>query len=872
VIDSEPRRSTVVVVQIANPFNKSIDLTNYEISVCGQKIQLANPGDSPDLRLLQPALDGRPTTAVFYAIKDGYLEDDPVVPPELEGKWLDFLDLQGGSSDNLPAYTIVRNVNTLTVGTQWAVNDRTNYDSPPNDEAVSLSRIDDSTGTIYSIVIDRIDPPGDPEFANAIAAMGDVDTKPPDIPVPSLYDIPVDFVPYGLDPGPVIDLGPSTDEFSHWVQWVRATRAWGVDVNGDEFYGQGESNPRYVFGNFAIVKPGPNTSTDGSFVAGNDPDEGGSKYAYAADPDPLTPTSTKKSEWFNRDYFTCLVPVYDPPQVPPPALAQHERKPFFFDLGLNDFDRLANHPDKGWYSQGDSVDDDPTFDVDSADFEPIRISWPMQMLQKDRDFELVGELLNVWMFGHRLETNNALPVAYVRTLQTFSEFMTNEPADDLNAKLVGADVFVNRLRTRPTDTDEDGTLEINGDSGLMLCVSVTGALDPRNAFPALPAGVRLLDAFVCDGPGINPGGEGSYLLAKGFDGSGTPGQINVNTAPPEVMRSIPMWYRMVHETGETTDDPPLPLFNACVYQGVVQPLVTDGVDPGALLPRVMVPEALVHYRERFNGWFHPPNGVGPLNQTGIRGGANYERRATLLSTLTDQALRVDRGMASPAEVNLLISPGQGPLSWNTPPPLGMPPGTVDGFIIRPTATPGVHDVIANQYWKADYGITPGSGYGRRKPFQDAPPNSAPPLPRPHQVSMRISTDRDGPEDRDGNNVPDHIDIANGAVDNNGNGILDQFENRPFVPTFADTVAGDAEEANLLYTGASNIITTRSDTFTVYFKVRSFRQNTSVSPARWDATDPDYIVDESRYVMLVDRSTVNRPGDKPKIVYLEKLPN
>jgi hypothetical protein len=55
-------------------------------------------------------------------------------------------------------------------------------------------------------------------------------------------------------------------------------------------------------------------------------------------------------------------------------------------------------------------------------------------------------------------------------------------------------------------------------------------------------------------------------------------------------------------------------------------------------------------------------------------------------------------------------------------------------------------------------------------------------------------------------------------------------------------------------------------------VRSFRQNTSVSPPVWDATNKEYIVDDSRYVMLIDRSTVNRPSDKPKILYLEKLPN
>jgi hypothetical protein len=40
---------------------------------------------------------------------------------------------------------------------------------------------------------------------------------------------------------------------------------------------------------------------------------------------------------------------------------------------------------------------------------------------------------------------------------------------------------------------------------------------------------------------------------------------------------------------------------------------------------------------------------------------------------------------------------------------------------------------------------------------------------------------------------------------------------------------------------------------------------------WDATDPEAIVEENRYVMLVDRSEVNRPSDRPKILYLEQLP-
>ena len=54
------------------------------------------------------------------------------------------------------------------------------------------------------------------------------------------------------------------------------------------------------------------------------------------------------------------------------------------------------------------------------------------------------------------------------------------------------------------------------------------------------------------------------------------------------------------------------------------------------------------------------------------------------------------------------------------------------------------------------------------------------------------------------------------------------------------------------------------------RIRSFRQNPNTQ--RWDATDPDYIIDDARYVMLVDRSEVKRPGDRPKILYFERVPN
>jgi hypothetical protein len=57
---------------------------------------------------------------------------------------------------------------------------------------------------------------------------------------------------------------------------------------------------------------------------------------------------------------------------------------------------------------------------------------------------------------------------------------------------------------------------------------------------------------------------------------------------------------------------------------------------------------------------------------------------------------------------------------------------------------------------------------------------------------------------------------------------------------------------------------------VYLRVRQVRQNPVTGV--WDGTNPEFIVDDSRYVMGVDRSEVNVPSDQPKILYFQKCPN
>ena len=84
----------------------------------------------------------------------------------------------------------------------------------------------------------------------------------------------------------------------------------------------------------------------------------------------------------------------------------------------------------------------------------------------------------------------------------------------------------------------------------------------------------------------------------------------------------------------------------------------------------------------------------------------------------------------------------------------------------------------------------------------------------------------------------------------------------------DNVGGDAEEAALLFSGIANMLTTRSDVFTVYFKVRTFSQDPTTG--LWDATDKDRIIDESRYMMVIDRSSVSTPSDEPKILAFTKV--
>jgi hypothetical protein len=588
------------------------------------------------------------------------------------------------------------------------------------------------------------------------------------------------------------DLANPTQGFTQWVQWVRATRAWGADVNNNGKYDQTERNPRFVFGDYVVIESGDSdseTETTNWVYSGN-------KYQFLKDSDDDIPNQIG-SRWFSRKYINM-------------AGVEVEHQPTFFNMKgarLPGIPFIQDYPDKGWYSQQSST---------AGTVPSPRLNFPFQMLHKNNDFEQLGEIYNVMLFGHRLRAPTVNGnITYQMTEVTFSEAMSDEAN---YIPLVGQDARVNRFRMLPSDTEPP--IAVNPTTSTVTAGYVLGVgdqnnpRDPRHAIPNLPAAARLMDLFVLDGPGLNgTAGVDDLRLAGGFTGRGTPGLINLTTAPVEVMRALPNWYRLVHETGGPNDDPDANVGNE--YRTPAdQPLVTNSTVPNAILPRVMLPEALEAYRERLNG-----EAVTDPNPTGIPGGPNYELRTKLYPGPADtQHIRGERGIASIGELFALKEPADSKIDRPT----------VPGDPAQPI------DEIFQQFWKIDLGATYGAPNSANKPFSDA---------FGEQVSLRVSTDTVG-----------EYDLLN-----------------PTIPR-DDRIAGDAEEANMLFNGVSNLVTTRSDTFTVYFRVRSFRQDTSKNPAVWDATNPDTIIDDSRYVMLVDRTNVNSPADKPRILYFEKLPN
>jgi len=678
-------QSTVVVIQIANPFHEPIDLADdrftYEIELFGQTpLSLNDVAREMGITSLPSARHDRPFTMVLYAI-----DERLGAAPHFGARWRDFLDIEPPDH--------AEGVILADVSTRWSTR-RAIYDAPPADHAVRLVRVEHDEpalgGESRRVVIDRFDEPGATGAASFGASVGRLAADRP----PSWVELTAAGVPApSLQPDdahPDRNWTPTADEHTHWAQWVRASRAWGRDHRAGGGTSPRRVNPRYVFATKTITTSGNSTldprpdyrnrvfSAAGlapgtSFTLGRAPD---------GDPGDLG------QPWITRDHLR------------PDGVTIANGKPTFFD-----------RVDKGFHHS----------------------PYAMQMLQKDHDFQQVGEILNVWLWGHELEFD--APGRLIGTSRTFSEAMA------AHQRTRDGDRFANRPPPHP-EPDRGATLGIADPDDLT---------DPRHAVPQLPATARVLDAFVCDGPGLAGDAGDRFDNAMGFTGRATPGLVNISNAPVEVLRALPHWYRLVPAAPHVVDAPNW--------------------------PRSALAESVVSYRERFD------NATG-----GFRHGPDYADRPA--------SVRGGRGLASIGELLLLERPGL--------------------EILRDTQ---LGDVVP-EAWT--------STFAAADPFDQLAAGSP---------GADLGTDVNGPR----------VDEALG-----------------------DGVAGDTEKSNLLVSGASNLVTTRSDVFTVYFRIRSFRPNPVTGV--WDATDPEHIEADARYVMLVDRSRVERPADPPRILFLEKITN
>ncbi len=86
------------------------------------------------------------------------------------------------------------------------------------------------------------------------------------------------------------------------------------------------------------------------------------------------------------------------------------------------------------------------------------------------------------------------------------------------------------------------------------------------------------------------------------------------------------------------------------------------------------------------------------------------------------------------------------------------------------------------------------------------------------------------------------------------------EDYPFYDITEDDAVNDAEEERLIFSSLSNMVTVRSDMFCVYLKVRGYRDD--------DQIDRPSV--EERWLAIIDRSNVAVPGDKARIVFMQRI--
>ena len=128
-------------------------------------------------------------------------------------------------------------------------------------------------------------------------------------------------------------------------------------------------------------------------------------------------------------------------------------------------------------------------------------------------------------------------------------------------------------------------------------------------------------------------------------------------------------------------------------------------------------------------------------------------------------------------------------------------------------------------------------------------------------AFRFSVDRLG---RDG------INVANASADDDlalaieGN-VYDDGSGLSFDP---DNLADDRDEQLAILSAAAQSVTVRSDYFAVWFVVRGYSE---ADVTGLEDEDPMIPTVNRRFMMIVDRSNVTSPGQKPRVLSFEEVP-
>jgi len=887
----------VLAVQIANPYNTPIDLWSYRLRVFGQEFQFLQPpagaangnwgyGVTP---VLGPSTEQGPRTATVFAIPKtmGVGAGRDV---NFRAHMMNFLDLThpwlraGGATGIFPnllqaelaavpatevfpvgggnvadlfedpstpyADCLVFNASqpteaepaTAAGSNKWSV--KPNYylnrigGSQEGRDIALVRLVADplAAGNSYTLVVDRLEnqlnPPQTTAWFDQLKRM---------LAPPAAGQEDNQFVP---PPYVAPDPGSATQQFPHvdiglndfLMSWTRISRPWTLDIDGNGEITENERSPRYVFAHdlgprsVALSSGGQNTAR---------------LFARVGPPQPFAGEVFRLNDLQTKADSIVVSSARSPFNRPLMG------KPTNFTLCtyVDNDGRTRLYLPFGSTLATETILGDTGAGIPNRNLDFYR--HPLRLAQRDGPFEQVAEIYDVPVWGPVLQQQGA--TWNVRA--TFGEMLVGEAVANAGQSGGGTDTSTSATRPGGGQSGDAGFPTFGGDSNDQRDTSRFQFQRGRTAIrsvvgfvPAMPAGASILDGFTLDRAGftrkdldndgaLNETGEMMAFeqrrlrLARGFVGALTPGLINVNTAPLEVLRALPNMQYLS--------------YNGAAFGAGVQ------VPPS--LVKVNFPETIINYRDRYPA------------ASGFLAGPKYDDRGFVpVAPATDPfpfhpGMRGERGFVSVGELavldrefrpsNLQNDPeaaaanttwqankswsvnfaGRDPYRTGEDPPIVQPP--TGGHTPPPVNPPPNHP-----------------GVGWRAPLSGTPSLIQPPIgPVNGRYSAQLATER----------------LATSVLAG------DSTTTPAFDPVFAlAQVTGDQVERNALLKGIANIATTRSDVFTVYLKVRSVAQNQQTG--KWDATDPNTLIDESRYLMVVDRSNVNRPTDEPRILMFERI--